>query len=179
MAVQKTKHASDVTTTHKKIPPKPARLAGLQGDTKKLVGAGAGAVLVVGLLYVVGYTLLEGHHPWASEEVRAQAAIEEVLHEVSKKMLLPAGEPIMATVDDADVLRTQQAFFQHAETGDQLLIFPESAQAVLYSPVRGVIINVGPIQYGDDVVDSQGSVSPAPSQEADLKTPANTTSTGG
>ena len=133
----------------------------VRGNTKKIVLVGAGVVLILGLLYVAGHTFFRGYYPWASEEARVQAEMESALSQVAKKMLLPSGEPIMATVNDADVLRTQQAFFQNAENGDQLLIFSESAQAVLYSPSRDVIVNVGPVQYGNDIIEASSDRSTA------------------
>lgn len=77
----------------------------------------------------------------APDSDRQRAAI---LSAIERHMIVPADDtPVVATVTDADLLRAQQPFFANAQNGDQLVLFPNAAQAVLYSPQRDIIVNVG------------------------------------
>lgn len=78
---------------------------------------------------------------------RAQKELAAAMFSVSKHMILPEGDdPVLATVTDAEALIKQQTFFAGAVNGDQLLLFPRSLKAVIYSPSRNRIINAGPIE---------------------------------
>lgn len=73
---------------------------------------------------------------------------KQLKEKVGKLMELPVGEePTIATVTDADKLRSQ-AFFTHAQNGDRVLIFPNTKKAVLYRPSINKIIEVGPVNIG-------------------------------
>ncbi len=108
------------------------------------------AVVVVSGAGLSGYRLVQGFWPWSSAEVRAAAELSSAVRAVGKHLIMPPGTPVLATVQDAEVLKGEQSFFAHAENGDQLLIFSESRQAVLYSPSRDIIVNIGPIEYGGE-----------------------------
>ena len=86
----------------------------------------------------------------ALESVEDQAKSDEMttlLKRVGRHFLIPEGaDPVVATVLDAPALAKEQLFFQHAVNGDKLLIFRGSIQAVLYSPSRDIIVNVGPVE---------------------------------
>ncbi len=126
---------------------------------------------VIFSLYVGAFRLWHGFYPWSSDEDKAKVELASTVSAASKLMVLPQGEPIMATVVDASVLKSQQQFFNNAEDGDQLLIFPDSAQAIIYSPSRNRIVNVGPIQYGGDQA-GQPAVAGASTDQAKAATPA-------
>lgn len=76
-----------------------------------------------------------------------------IVKDVSKLMVLPAETPQIVYVQDADKLKEQQQFFKNAMNGDALLVYKDTA--VLYSPSKNKIVNVGPI-----IRDSSGAVSP-------------------
>jgi hypothetical protein len=60
-------------------------------------------------------------------------------------MVLPADEtPTIATVSDPEKLK-DQPFFANAKKGDKVLIFSNSAKAILYSPTEDKIVEVAPI----------------------------------
>ena len=70
----------------------------------------------------------------------AQAAVEKV----KKLMLLPEETPTIATITDADALRTENAeFYKDAQNGDMLLIYQK--KAILYRESQNLIINVAPV----------------------------------
>lgn len=85
----------------------------------------------------------------------AQKEIDEVLSKLSKLMLLPTDEqPVLATVTDVETLVTQQAFFQGAQNGDKLLMYTKNLKAIIYSPSRNIVINVGPIQANGSIAET-------------------------
>jgi hypothetical protein len=81
----------------------------------------------------------------AQQEI-AQKEIDVTLQKMAKHMIMPEGEkPTVARIEDAATLSKQQAFFKGASNGDQLLIFASSSKAIIYNPVKDIIVNVGPI----------------------------------
>lgn len=97
---------------------------------------------------------------------KAQKELAAAMFSVSKHMILPEGdEPVLATVTDAEALIKQQAFFAGAVNGDQLLLFPRSLKAVIYSPSRNRIINAGPIEQQQASVESKSEAA-SPKAEA-------------
>ena len=61
---------------------------------------------------------------------------------VERLMELPAGEePVLATVTDAEKIRTQK-FFDKAQNGDRVLIYKENQKLILYRPAINKIIEV-------------------------------------
>ena len=72
---------------------------------------------------------------------------------------VPADEtPTIATVNDATKLKSQ-AFFKNAQNGDKVLIFTKEKKAYLYRPSTNKIIEVAPINIGDNEKDSGTSQS--------------------
>ncbi|OGG62612.1 hypothetical protein A3C87_03960 [Candidatus Kaiserbacteria bacterium RIFCSPHIGHO2_02_FULL_49_34] len=70
---------------------------------------------------------------------------------LSKIYEVPVGdEPILYTIDDAQALIAQQAFFTGAQNGDTLFIFPQNMKAVIFSQARNKVINAGPLSYQGD-----------------------------
>lgn len=71
--------------------------------------------------------------------------LQNTIKRVSKLMVLPADEtPTIATVSDPEKLK-DQPFFANAKKGDKVLIFSNSAKAILYSPTEDKIVEVAPI----------------------------------
>ena len=105
---------------------------------------------------IIGYIVLNTKTP----EEKAAAELASAVAAVGKLMILPKGdEPVLASVTDAEALIKQQAFFTGSVNGDQLLLYPKNLKAVIYSPSRHMIVNVGPIQSGPDNAQPAG-VSP-------------------
>lgn len=81
-----------------------------------------------------------------------QAATQEaerIKSEVSALIELPNETPTIATVVDVEKLRNQ-SFFANAQNGDRVLLFASAKKAVLYRPDTKKIIEVAPINLGDD-----------------------------
>jgi hypothetical protein len=80
----------------------------------------------------------------------ARAETEQLKSEVASLIELPSGEnPTIATVVDASKLKSQ-AFFANAENGDRVLIFTQAKKAILYRPSTKKIIEVAPINIGEN-----------------------------
>lgn len=83
-----------------------------------------------------------------TEEERA-TEISRITAAIQKHFLLPSDEiPTLATVTDAALLAKSQVFFINAQEGDRVLLYTKKRQAILYRPDSDLIVNVGPIQYG-------------------------------
>ncbi len=80
----------------------------------------------------------------------AQREIKEVTEKLGKLTLLPDEEPVIATVMDAQLLATQSAFYQNAENGDKLVVYPKAQKAYIYSPAKNIIVNAGPLVVDQD-----------------------------
>lgn len=88
-----------------------------------------------------------------------EAAREEanrIRNEVGQFYAVPDEDPTVATVTDASKLK-EQAFFSKAENGDRVLIFAQARRAVLYRPSTKKIIEVAPINIGNNSQQAAGS----------------------
>jgi hypothetical protein len=72
-------------------------------------------------------------------------AAREIVEKVRELYALPEGiEPTVATIVDVNVLRQRNAFYEKAKNGDHLIVTND--RAILYDPVRNMIIDVVPVQ---------------------------------
>lgn len=109
-----------------------------------LVGAGA--------LFAWNYYMVKNPAKVASqlEQAQAQAQIKELIAKVGKLIILPTGEdPVVATINDAAALIKDQVFYKGAKNGDVVLVYQKASKAIVYSPTRNIIVNVGPIFLQD------------------------------
>ena len=81
------------------------------------------------------------------EAAKAEAA--RIKAEVGQAYQLPDEEPTIATVVDANKLK-EQAFFANAQNEDKVLIFTQAKLAILYRPSTKKIIQVAPINLGEN-----------------------------
>ena len=82
---------------------------------------------------------------------------KELITSLGKLMVLPKEQPTVATVTDASKLK-DQPFFANAKNGDKVFIFVNAKKAVLYDPDLGKIVEVSPINVGNQP-------SPTPQQQ--------------
>ncbi|MGA2417988.1 MAG: hypothetical protein ABSF55_02020 [Candidatus Staskawiczbacteria bacterium] len=139
----------------------------------------ATAVIVV-LLFVVlvlaisaaVYFYLQNAELRKNPQEIAQQQAKEIVARVSRLILLPQGEtPTIATVTDPKLLK-DQAFFNNSQKGDQILIYTNAKEAILYRPSSNMIINVAPINIGN----TQSSAT-TPSTSSTQTTAPSTTQT--
>ncbi len=80
----------------------------------------------------------------AAQQAVAEEEVQKYIEKIGKLMVLSSEEkPLLATVQDADGLKKEQAFFKDAQNGDIVLIYQD--KAILYSETQDKIVNVGPV----------------------------------
>jgi hypothetical protein len=140
-------------------------------------------LVAIFLLWKVGFFTGGGETPLDTEtplqvtedstETAAQAGdqlspkeIEKLVEKVRDLILLPSPEeeqPLVATVVNADSLRGEQAFYRNIEEGDILMIYPSLAKALIYRPRTQKLINVGPLQISQELLqEAAGAQAGAP-----------------
>jgi hypothetical protein len=106
-----------------------------------------GLVVVLALGYF-GY--MQYNEMQNTPEAQAAAAQEQkvaLLSKVKALTVLPEEEPVLFTVNDANLLKTQQAFFKDAQNGDVLMVFQKDSKALIYRESENKIVNAGPISF--------------------------------
>lgn len=75
--------------------------------------------------------------------------VQTTLNQVGNLMILPEGEePTIATVTDPERLK-DQPFFANAKVGDRVLFYVNAKKAILYDPVANKIVEVAPLNVGN------------------------------
>jgi hypothetical protein len=122
------------------------------------------SIVIVVLLIIVGIYFGRKVDPQKIEALNNQRLMQNVAHLI----VVPNETPIIATINQPDVLVKEQLFYAGSNVGDKLIIFPQAQKAIIYSPGRNVIVNSGPF-----IVNS-GTQTQAQTQTAtpDTKTPA-------
>lgn len=114
---------------------------------KKIIIAAIAVIVLVGGGYY-GYKYWETRQN--SPEVQAAKLEEEkkeIITKIKELTVLPEEEPVLFTVNDANLLKSQQAFFKDAENGDVLLVFQTSGKALIYREATNKIVNSGPVSF--------------------------------
>ncbi len=129
---------------------------------------GSGIVLVLGAFFLGRYMVYQAH-----PELSGQEKATAVLAKVEKLIELPQGEaPQMATIEDAESVKTAQPFLANAQNGDILIVYASAQTALLYRPSTNKLIAVGPVD--NSAPKEQVSV-PAPEPTATSTDHATTT----
>jgi hypothetical protein len=80
----------------------------------------------------------------------AQDETKELIGKVAALIVLPETEqPTVATVTDLEPLK-DQPFFARAKIGFKVLIYTQAKRAILYDPVSNKIVEVAPLNIGDN-----------------------------
>jgi len=71
--------------------------------------------------------------------------VTETTEAASKLLILPESDvdPQVLVIQNAAELAKQQEFYKNAQDNDRLIIYEN--QAIIYSPERNIIVNVGPV----------------------------------
>lgn len=123
---------------------------------------------IVGLLVGAGslfaWNLYMVKNPAKVASQVEQAQIKELIAKVGKLIILPTGEePVVATINDAAALIKDQVFYKGARNGDVVIVYQKASKAIVYSPERNVIVNVGPIFLQDQQAQTPAKTeTPAP-----------------
>jgi hypothetical protein len=99
------------------------------------------AVLIL-LLLIPLFFLAKSKNSQVDPNVAIERETADLTQKIGKFMELPAGEqPTLATVTDRAKLKGQN-FFESAQNGDKLLVYPKAKKAILFRPSTGKIIEV-------------------------------------
>lgn len=129
-----------------------------KNNTKKIIlSLGALIILLVVGATIFGASIKDSPFFSSSKPSAQQKEAEDLVEKVGKLIVLPLGNPTIATVSDKSQL-AGQPFFVSAENGDKVLIYTESKKAILYRPSLNKIIEVGPV-----VEEVSPTSSPSPS----------------
>jgi len=89
------------------------------------------------------------------------AEAKRIVDEVRKVYALPEGvEPTVATIVKVEELRKVNAFYNKAKNGDHLIVTAD--RAILYDPVKKMVIDVVPVQLQPAPTDQAAVSSQAP-----------------
>ena len=114
-------------------------------------------ILIIGIIagliagHVFGWSKVTPNQGDSIAKAEQQKLVSQYVGLVGKLMILPKGEePVIATITDSKALAKEQVFYSNAQNGDVVLVYQKAMQAIIYSPSRGVIVNVGPVYYQND-----------------------------
>lgn len=89
----------------------------------------------------------------------SSAQVAQIVKMVGQHIIVPNETPSVGIVTDIAKLVQSQPFYQGAENGDVLLIYPSISRAILFDPDKNVIINVGPVVL-DNTTGAQAASTP-------------------
>ena len=142
---------------------------GSSGGTK--VAITIGVLLLLGASGAAGYFYKQLNDIKKNPNKVAQDETSATLAAVGKLIVLPVGEqPTVATVTDPSKLK-DQAFFANAKTGDKVLIYTNAKKAILYSPAENKIVEVAPVNIGNNTASTNSTVSGANTTNTPTPTP--------
>jgi len=82
--------------------------------------------------------------------------VKQLVEKISKLVVLPSDEePVVATVTDKEKLKDQPVFAK-TENGDKILIYSNAKKAYVYRPSNNIIVDVIPVNIGNDQVTLKG-----------------------
>ncbi|HAS85133.1 MAG TPA: hypothetical protein DCS23_03650 [Candidatus Yonathbacteria bacterium] len=112
-----------------------------------LAGGIFGALFFLGILYFNVPQMLRSKLPLSDQtEQMDPKLVEALVKDLGGIMILPANEtPAIFEITDPKAMIAEQPFFTGAIKGDKLLIYKSIARAIIYSPSRNLIVNVGPV----------------------------------
>lgn len=114
-----------------------------------------GIVVILIIVAAAAYFLFFNKAQSSQSAAASQKDAADLVAKVSRLIDLPQNEkPTIATVTDKSKLASQ-AFFDKAENGDRVLIYPNNREAILYRPSTDKVIN-----FTNSVDVGGGNVSP-------------------
>ena len=131
-----------------------------------------GILLGIGLtfLYVQKYGIPFEKVLQNVSKVEEDKKIQEITDSVGKLMILPKGEqPVIATITDSAGLAKEQPFYVGSSNGDVVLVYKKALKAIIYSPEKNIIVNVGPVSVQSDTQNGQASTTDKVATTSDQK----------
>jgi hypothetical protein len=94
-------------------------------------------------------------------DVLAEQRTLDVIEKLGELMEIPNEDPTIATVSDVTQLQDQQ-FFEKAQNGDVVVIFPNAQKAILYRPSTNKIIEIAVYTPPTGSPEAPAQASPTP-----------------
>lgn len=94
--------------------------------------------VIVAIIAVAAIAYATWQH-WYTQKINTDTL--SITKQLSDLMLLPEGEPNVATIVDAAKLKQKDVFYKRAENGDKVVIWKE--RAVIYRPSVHKIVDFG------------------------------------
>lgn len=111
-----------------------------------IVGVVVVAALATAAVFAKKYYDLQAATPTAASEA---ARSEALAKKVGRLIMLPEGEtPVIGEISDVEKLK-DQAFFDKAQKGDQLLIYQQAQRAYIYREKDNILVNAGDVNTGE------------------------------
>jgi hypothetical protein len=82
-----------------------------------------------------------------NEQLKAKPLLQtdgDIIAQVSTHLVLPQGVPKIVPVADVETLKKTQPFFENAQNGDKLLVYP--TKVILYSVVMDKVVEVAVVK---------------------------------
>lgn len=105
------------------------------------------AVVILGLGYLTVTKYKANQNTPEAQAAKLTEQKNSIISKIKTLTVLPAEEPVLFTVNDAVLLKSQQAFFRDAQNGDVLLVFQKDGKALIYRESTNVIVNAGPVSF--------------------------------
>lgn len=122
----------------------------VEGSRRVVLTLSVALVVATGLAFYFWYQNGDGVVDQLSNQ--SQDEVQKLVAEISQFLILPTDEePTVATVSDVEALKGQP-FFAKAQKGDKVLIYTKAKKAILYNPATHKIVEVAPINLGNQPV---------------------------
>ncbi len=108
--------------------------------------------IIIGAVVMIGWNYYKIKTSPAAKSQAEQAKItQDLVDKVGKLILLPKGEtPLILVIDDVKSLAKDNPFYKNASNGDRVLVYQKAGEAIIYSPTKNLIVNVGPVFLQND-----------------------------
>lgn len=132
-----------------------------QGSSFKRVGVKILLIIIgliigiaVSLLYIQKFGIPFVKVAQTVSQIEEAKLIADTVAQVGKLIILPRNEqPVLATITDASALIKEQPFYSGSKNGDVVLVYQKALKAIVYSPERNIIVNVGPVSIQSPALD--------------------------
>ncbi len=125
------------------------------------------ALIIIAVLILI--IIVGGVYYWTMPKTKgdvSSAEVEAVLSKLGAHMILPSGEvPQVGRIDDPVGAAKAQPFVSGSVEGDLLIIYAKAAKAIVYSPSRDIIVNVGPVSMNPEASSDPAEVSATSTEE--------------
>lgn len=117
--------------------------------TKKRVFASIAAICFLAAIAAAVFFYLQYNEAKSNSEGVTEEKSQALIEKINKIYTLPEETPTVAEISNKEKL-VDQPFFNNAENGDYLLVYPEAKQAIIYREEANKLINVGPVSISSD-----------------------------